>query len=170
MPLSLACDATADVCDALASAHRHGVIHRDVKATNVFVADTTDDAPHRAIKLIDFGAANAVDDEDVGIVLVGTPSHMAPERFTAARGTSHSDVYAAGVMLFHVLTGSVPYRAEGVLELATLHRDAPIPLPSSRRPEAAAADALVAHLLAKDPAQRPTAAAAAAALRALASR
>jgi CheY-like chemotaxis protein len=170
LPLSFACGVTADVCEALASAHRHGVIHRDVKAANVFVADTTDDPPRRAIKLIDFGAANAVDDENVGIVLVGTPSHMAPERFTAARGTPQTDVYAAGVMLLHLLTGSVPYHAEDLADLADLHRDAPIPRPSSLRPELTAVDAVVARLLAKDPAQRPAAAAAAAALRAIAER
>lgn len=168
LSLSVSCGAVADICDALASAHRHGVVHRDVKAANVIVANTADDPPGKATKLIDFGAASSVDEEDVGVVLVGTPSHMSPERFTEPRGTPASDVYAAGIMLFHVLTGTLPFHADAVLDLAKLHRDAPRPRCSTLRPETTAADAILARMCATDPAQRPSAIAASVALRAIA--
>jgi|GEM_PF-818273 len=168
LSVSVSCGAVADVCDALASAHRHGVVHRDVKAANVIVANTADDPPGQVTKLIDFGAASSVDEEDVGVVLVGTPSHMSPERFTEPRGTPASDVYAAGIMLFHVLTGTLPFHADAVLDLAKLHRDAPRPRSSTLRPETAAADAILARMCAIDPAQRPSAIADSVALRAIA--
>jgi CheY-like chemotaxis protein len=168
LSLSVSCGGVADICDALASAHRHGVVHGDVKAANVIVANTADDPPGKATKLIDFGAASSVDEEDVGVVLVGTPSHMSPERFTEPRGTPASDVYAAGIMLFHVLTGSLPYHADAVLDLAKLHRDAPRPRSSAQREGTGAADAILARMCATDPAQRPSAIAASVALRAIA--
>jgi CheY-like chemotaxis protein len=157
LPLHEACGAVADVCDALATAHRHGVVHRDVKALNVFVATLDDESPRTTIKLIDFGAAGSIDEERTGAVLVGTPTHMAPERFVDPRGTPASDVYAAGIMLFQLLTGAVPFQADDVAALARLHQSAPIPLPSSRRAHVDVADDIVTATLAKEPSARPSA-------------
>jgi CheY-like chemotaxis protein len=157
LPLHEACGAVADVCDALATAHRHGVVHRDVKALNVFVAALDDEGPRNVIKLIDFGAAGSIDEERAGAVLVGTPTHMAPERFLDPRGTPASDVYAAGIMLFQLLTGAVPYQSDDVATLARLHQSAPIPLPSSQRSGIAGADDIITATLAKEPSARPSA-------------
>lgn len=158
-PLSVAfvCASVADVCDALAAAHRHGVVHRDVKALNVFVADVDDDGPHTTIKLIDFGAAADLDDDRTGAVLVGTPSHMAPERFLDPRGTPASDVYAVGVMLFQLLTGAMPWVADDVQGLARHHQGTPVPRPSARREGLADCDDVVAAAMAKEPSARPSA-------------
>lgn len=157
LPLHEACGAVADVCDALAAAHRHGVVHRDVKALNVFVAALDDEGPRSVIKLIDFGAAGSIDEERAGAVLVGTPTHMAPERFLDPRGTPASDVYAAGIMLFQLLTGAVPYQSDDVTVLARLHQSAPIPLPSRQRSGIDVADDIITAVLAKEPSARPSA-------------
>jgi CheY-like chemotaxis protein len=166
LPLAEACRVVADVCAALACAHKAGVVHRDVKALNVFCA-TSDDA-NEVVKLIDFGAAGTVDDPKGGVVLVGTPTHMAPERFTDARGTPESDVYAAGVLLHHCLLGAVPFTSNDVDALATMHRTVEPRPPSRSRPGLEPVDPIVLRMLAKIPERRPTAAQAATALRGLA--
>lgn len=163
-----ACGVVADVCAGLAACHREGVVHRDVKAVNVFLADDDPDEP-RVTKLVDFGAACAVDDVRQHELLVGTPTHMAPERFADARATAQSDVYAAGVLLHHLVTGALPFVAKDVDSLAHLHQTAPPPLPSQLRPELlAGVDDAVARLMRKNPAERPTAREAAVLLRSIA--
>lgn len=157
LAVDFVCAAVADVCDALAAAHRHGVVHRDVKALNVFVADVDDDGPHTTIKLIDFGAAADLDDEATGAVLVGTPSHMAPERFLDPRGTPASDVYAVGVMLYQLLTGAMPWVADNVQGLARHHERTPVPRPSARREGIVDCDDVVGAAMAKEPSARPSA-------------
>lgn len=165
LPPKDACRVVADVCAALACAHQVGVVHRDVKALNVYCADTHEG---EVVKLIDFGAAGTVDDPKGGVVLVGTPTHMAPERFDDARGTPESDVYAAGVLLHHCLLGTVPFACNDVDALARMHRTVE-PWPASRsRPELAPIDAIVLRMLAKQPERRPPAAEVTTALRALA--
>ncbi|HEY1097628.1 MAG TPA: protein kinase [Myxococcota bacterium] len=157
LTVPVACGSVADVCDALVAAHRHGVVHRDVKALNVFVAAVDDDGPRTTIKLIDFGAAGSMDEDRGGAVLVGTPSHMAPERFGDPRGTPASDVYAAGVMLHQLLTGQMPYVADDVAALARLHQTAPVPRPSDKLPFLDVCDDVVVAMMAKEPAERPRA-------------
>jgi CheY-like chemotaxis protein len=163
-----ACGVVADVCAGLAACHREGVVHRDVKAVNVFLADDDPDEP-RVTKLVDFGAACAVDDVRQHELLVGTPTHMAPERFVDARATAQSDVYAAGVLLHHLVTGALPFVAKDVDTLAHLHQTAAPPLPSQARPDLlAGVDDAVARLMRKNPAERPTAREAAVLLRSIA--
>ena len=146
-----ACGVAADVCAALAACHNEGVVHRDVKAMNVFLADVDGDVDvdvadvdgvdvagvvagaggRRCPKLLDFGAACAVDDVRQHDLLVGTPSHMAPERFSDPRATPASDVSAVGVLLHHLLTGALPFIAKDVEGLAQLHQTQRPPAPSS---------------------------------------
>ena len=168
LAVPVACGSVADVCDALAAAHRHGVAHRDVKALNVFVAVVEDDGPRTMIKLIDFGAAGSLDEDRGSAVLVGTPSHMAPERFLDPRGTPASDIYAAGVMLFHLLTGAMPFSADDVPGLARLHHGQAVPRPSTLRAGLEVCDEVIAATMAKDPSARPSAKALATWLRQLA--
>ncbi len=168
LPVPVACGVAADVCAALAACHRHGVVHRDVKAWGVVLAQEDPDTTP-VTKLCDFGAACAVDDVRQHELLVGTPSHMAPERFDAPRATPESDVYAAGVLLHHLLTGVLPFVAEDVGALARLHQTARPPVPSSLVEHLpAGVDDTVGRLLRKNPAERPSAREAAVLLRSIA--
>ncbi len=157
LPVSLAFGITADVCAALAAAHRFGVVHRDVKALNVLLSvEDPEDPP--VVKLCDFGAACSVDDPSAGDLLVGTPSHMAPERFEDPKATPASDIYAAGVMLHHLVTGGLPFIGSDVTALARLHQHNSARLPSSIVDGLpAGVDDAVGRFLRKAPAERPTA-------------
>jgi CheY-like chemotaxis protein len=168
LPVVVAFGIVADVCAALGAAHRFGVVHRDVKALNVLLAvEDPEDAP--VTKLCDFGAACSVDDPGAGALLVGTPSHMAPERFDDPRATPASDVYAAGVMLHHLVTGVLPFVGSDVQALARLHQHNAPRSPSSLVDDLpAGVDDAVARLLRKAPADRPSAREAARLLRSIA--
>lgn len=151
---------------ALAAAHREGVVHQDVKASNIVLAETHDGQLHP--KLIDFGAAAELRDKPSYVVL-GTASHMAPERFATGACDAKGDVYAAGVLLYQAVTGRLPFAHEDIEELARLHASATAVPPSQVRPALSPAwDAALTRLLAKLPAARPTATEAAALVRALA--
>lgn len=155
LPLHDACDIVAHVCDALASAHRHGVVHRDVKARNVVVVEG--DGGARQIKLIDFGAACTVDDDGGGVALVGTPTHMAPETFLSTKGQPAADVYAAGVLLVQLVMGALPFVGDTVEVIARHQRKTPPPRVSMVNPSLAPIDELVYAMLDKEPAGRPSA-------------
>lgn len=167
LAVEVACGVAADVCAGLAACHKEGVVHRDVKAMNVFLADVDADAA-RQTKLLDFGAACAVDDVRQHDLLVGTPSHMAPERFVDPRATPASDVYAAGILLHHLLTGALPFIAADVEGLAKLHQTQKPPAPSASMALPAGVDDAVSRLLRKNPADRPSARDAATLLRSIA--
>ena len=103
----------ARVAQALAHAHREGVVHRDVKPANVMVDPETD-----SVKVTDFGIARITDAHRTrtGMVL-GTPSFMSPEQMAGRRVDGRSDLYSLGVMLFQLLTGALPHRSESMAEL-----------------------------------------------------
>jgi len=114
------------VCEAVAFAHRHLVVHRDIKPSNVLVAET-DNGPR--VKLLDFGIAKLLDAEP-GLTLtdaegrVMTPEYAAPEQVRGEAVTTATDVYALGVLLYELLTGTRPYQLESrvrqAVELAIL--------------------------------------------------
>jgi serine/threonine-protein kinase len=142
---------------ALDHAHRHGVIHRDVKPANVLV-----DWAAATVKLADFGLAR-VDDglqTDTGIV-PGSPAYMAPEQLAGAVPTARSDLYGLGVTLFQLLTASLPYEAASMGALLRQVSEAPVPDLRRLLPEAPPELAgLTSRLLAKRAADRPADAAA----------
>jgi eukaryotic-like serine/threonine-protein kinase len=140
------------VCLALAYAHRNGVIHRDVKPANVILQrDGT-------AKLLDFGIARDETRVDTSLTgtgaLVGTPPYMAPERFRGLSIDGRSDIFSAGVMLYLLLTGKLPFDADYPAVMDQIMRFDPPP-PSELVPDCPASlDAIVARALAKSPAER----------------
>jgi serine/threonine-protein kinase len=135
----------------LGAAHERGVVHRDYKPSNVLLN------AYGISKLADFGVAERAEPEvetDPDATMpggVGTPAYMAPEQWDGAPARPVTDIYAVTASFFECLTGKVPYSADTVYELEEKHRTAPIPL--AEVPEQV--QQLVAHGLAKDPAERP---------------
>ncbi|MFY1827364.1 serine/threonine-protein kinase [Myxococcus fulvus] len=145
---------------ALGAAHEAGVVHRDLKPGNVFLAQGLDGT--RTVKLVDFGIAKLMRNADgpttVDGTILGTPEYMAPEQVRGNTVSFATDLYAVGVMAFHMLTGERPFKGEQ-LQVLFAHIEQPPPLPSSRTPGLPAEfDTLLLHLLAKDPALRPVSA------------
>lgn len=140
----------AEVAEALAAAHRHGIVHRDITADNVMLT-------HGGVKILDFGIATTVGapDEDGDGMTFGTPAYVAPERLDGRQARPATDTYALGVLLFEMLTGQPPFPAETWEELASTHREKLPPLAVPGLPGAVAT--LCHHCLSTDPQQRPTA-------------
>jgi len=142
----------SQLAGALAHAHEHGLVHRDVKPANVLFDD--EDRP----KLADFGIARAADTHaitDTGTI-IGTAAYFSPEQAAGEDAEPASDVYSFGVLLYRMLTGRLPFEAESPLELARLHRDATPPPIDTVRPDAPRDLARIAtDALAKDPRERP---------------
>lgn len=142
------------VLSALAAAHRAGLIHRDIKPENVLIADDG------RVKVADFGLARAVSADTqhtvTGGVLIGTVSYLAPELVVSGRADARADVYAAGVVLYELLTGAKPHEGESPIQVAYQHVHADVPAPSSVVPGLPAyVDALVARATARDRELRP---------------
>jgi tRNA A-37 threonylcarbamoyl transferase component Bud32/dienelactone hydrolase len=143
-----------DIVDAVAHAHRHGVVHRDLKPDNVMIAE-------RHALVVDFGVAKAMRDAtahhdltSIGISL-GTPAYMAPEQAAADPGTDHrADIYALGVMAYEMLNGKPPFTGAPQAVLAAQITTAPPPLLEARPEVPPAIAQLVMKCLEKDPARR----------------
>lgn len=155
--------ASALVCQllrALDAAHMAGVVHADVKSDNVLVSTGRDG--HDIAILIDFGIARLADrpsPEDAGDepVLSGTPEYLAPEVIAGTPPTAASDLYAAGVVLYELLTGETPFHGGSAATIFQRHLDEDAIAPSSRCPDAEispALDRVVLRALAKDPTMR----------------
>ncbi|HYP66959.1 MAG TPA: protein kinase [Thiobacillaceae bacterium] len=156
LPLDLALDTAIQMADALAFAHEHGIVHRDVKPGNVIVLED-----RGAIKLTDFGIAhiNAAQSETRAGVLVGSPRYMAPEQITGKPLDGRTDVFSAGVVLYEMLTGQAPFTAPDLhMLLYRIVNETP-PLASRLRADIPAeVDRLLARCLAKQPNLRPASA------------
>ena len=140
------------VCAGLEAAHEAGVIHRDLKAGNIFVGFERVDP---RVTLLDFGVAKLLQPDvpqaDLSASMrIGTPSTMAPEQILGGTIDPRTDVYALGVLLFLVLTGRLPFVASDPLELQGLHLLAPPPRVSDYAAASPAIDKLVQAAMAKD--------------------
>lgn len=159
-PLSprAALDILEPVLLALAEAHGKGLIHRDVKPENVIIND------NGTVKVADFGLARAVSSQTVTStqgVLLGTVAYLSPEQVERGIADARSDVYAAGLMLFEMLTGTKAFTGETPIHVAYQHVHGGVPTPSSRVAGLPPAlDDLVAVATARDPDERPADAAA----------
>ncbi|MDM7891884.1 serine/threonine-protein kinase [Curtobacterium caseinilyticum] len=157
---------TAETLDALASAHAQDVTHRDVKPDNVLLATPWTPGATGEVRVSDFGIATVMADRQRTTTgLLGTPQYMAPESISQGRSGPAADVYGAGVMLYELLAGRTPFAGPGT-DFAVAYRHVTSDPPRLDVPEPLWA--AVSTMLAKDPAGRPAAADAAAALRRLA--
>lgn len=148
---------TCEVLDALAHAHAHGTVHRDVKPSNVMITKSG------AVKVADFGIARVVDATTLTVTgfTVGTPGYMAPEQVLGRPVDARGDVYAVGCLLTELLTGSVPFIGDTPLNVMYGHVHQAPPRPSERNPEVPRdLDEIVLGALTKDPQDRPPDAAA----------
>ena len=148
-----ALDIMDSVLQALASAHRAGIIHRDVKPENVILREDG------TVKVADFGLARAVTTQTTTAqtgMLLGTVAYLSPEQVERGIADARSDVYAAGLILFEMLTGSKAFTGDTPIHVAYQHVHGSVPSPSSRVPSVPAElDALVALATSRDPDQRP---------------
>jgi serine/threonine protein kinase len=148
------------VCSALEAAHARGIVHRDLKASNIFIASVASgengsQQPKRVVKLLDFGIAKLLhpDAAEAGLTMVGTrlgtSYTMAPEQIRGDALDERADIYALGVVLYHLLTGQYPFRAETMADIERQHLEAPPPRPSHAAPLSPALDAVVLRSMEK---------------------
>ena len=118
-------DIVTQACQGLDYAHRHGVVHRDVKPGNLLVSDAD------VVKLADFGIARATDQSSITQVgsVLGTAAYLAPEQARGEEAGPRADIYSLGVVSYQLLSGRLPYEAASLSELALKQqRESPIPL------------------------------------------
>ena len=157
LPIGTAVAYAKQLLEALRFAHRHGIIHRDIKPHNVLVStDQHAKANEPRLKVTDFGIARHGPSQmtEAGSIM-GTAQYLSPEQARGAPVTAASDLYSAGIVLYEMLTGKVPFSGDSAIEIAMKHvNDLPTP-PSSLRPEIPPElDQIVLRALAKDPADR----------------
>ena len=157
MPPARALALMEPVVSALAAAHRSGLVHRDIKPENVLIADEQSGG---RVKVADFGLAKAISADTqhtaTGGVIIGTVSYLAPELVVDGTSDARADVYAAGVVLYELLTGTKPHAGESPIAVAYKHVHEDVPPPSLlARGIPAYVDALVLRATARDRDQRP---------------
>jgi serine/threonine protein kinase, bacterial len=139
------------VLGGLAAAHRAGLVHRDVKPENVLISDEGE------VKIVDFGLVRAV--AEAGItsdsVILGTAAYLSPEQVKDGNASPRSDVYAAGIVAYELLTGQTPFSGDTALSVAYQRLDTDVPAPSSVISGVPSQlDELVQRATARDPASR----------------
>ena len=147
---AFAVNVVEQVAAALDAAHEAGLIHRDVKPSNILITE------HDFAYLIDFGLARTAGEEGVTTAgnTLGTVAYMAPERFEAGYADPRSDVYALTCVLYECLTASRPYPADSLEQQITRHLVSPPPRPSATEEKLAAFDDVIAKGMAKESDER----------------
>ncbi len=145
----------ASVLAALGAAHQAGMVHRDVKPENVLISKDG------RVKVADFGLARAVEQSNQGLTrtgtLMGTAAYLAPEQIEKGTADARSDVYAAGIMLYELLTGGQPHTGETPIAIAYQHVTEDVPRPSHFLPNLPPeVDGLVTKATERDPRYRPS--------------
>jgi len=139
-------------CAGIGYAHRAGLVHCDVKPQNLLVT------PDMRLKVTDFGIARAlatIQPDEQSDIVWGSPQYFAPEQASGAAPSPASDVYSLGIILYELLTGTLPFRAASAADLAHLHVEAEPPPISELLPEVPPAlEQILNKVLAKEPAQR----------------
>ncbi len=150
------CAWSIQIARAVAVVHDAGLIHRDLKTSNIFLAQRRDG--EEIIKLLDFGIARPEEGSELTAtgVALGTPSYMSPEQVRNTVVDRRSDIYSFGVLLFKLLTNRLPFTGEPI-QVAMAQCTSPAPVPSMVAPEAGISpelDALVLRMMAKAPDER----------------
>jgi serine/threonine-protein kinase len=153
LPEPVAVEYAVQIASGLAYAHRQGLLHRDVKPANILV--TGDDV----VKLSDFGIARAVSEHTLGVtqpgMVMGSVAYISPEQAQGKDLDERSDLYSVGVVLYQMLTGTLPFTGETPVAVALKHVSEPVPpIDTAALGVSPAIAAIVAKLLRKDPADR----------------
>jgi serine/threonine-protein kinase len=148
-------EVAAQILDGLGHAHRHGIVHRDVKPTNVLVADGRE----ICVKLLDFGLAQFAEAETLTAAgdVPGTLAYISPERLAGQEASFAADVWAVGVLLWEALAGYHPFWASSPIETARRIEAGPPPLETVRPDLPRRLSDAVTRATAVDPDRRPTA-------------
>ncbi|MEZ4232971.1 MAG: protein kinase [Polyangiaceae bacterium] len=159
LDIGLAALYTLQVCEALAAAHSAGVVHRDIKPANIFLTRSGDGSP--VAKVLDFGISKVTSDMGVSSltqtqVSMGSPLYMSPEQMRSARDVdARADVWSLGVVLYEMLTGTLPFVADSMPQLCALVLENTAPPMRIVRPDLPEElEPVVAKCLEKDPAKR----------------
>jgi serine/threonine-protein kinase len=128
LDLGLALDYTCQICNAVDHAHRQGVLHRDLRPSNVLVSSSG------LVKVADFGTSRFLEIAAHGTTVIGSPPYMAPEQFMG-KAVFASDIYSLGVTMFQMLTGELPYETPTPSDLDRLLRGEMLVAPRLRNPK-----------------------------------
>ncbi len=148
LPLDEAARIVSQVAEGLDHAHRSGVIHRDVKPSNIMLDSAGD------VYITDFGISKLVEGsaQFTGSGIIGTPAYMSPEQGLGQPIDHRTDVYSLGVVLYQMVVGEVPFQAETPMAVVIKHIHEPLPLPSQVRPGLpAAVERVILKGMAKNP-------------------
>ena len=128
LDLTQALDYTCQICNAVDHAHRHGVLHRDLRPSNVIVSGSG------MVKVADFGTSRFLEIAAHGTTVIGSPPYMAPEQFLG-KAVFASDVYSVGVTMYQMLTGVLPYATPSPADLDRLMRGELLTSPRVKNPK-----------------------------------
>jgi serine/threonine-protein kinase len=128
LDLTVALDYTCQICNAVDHAHRHGILHRDLRPSNVIVAE------NGMLKVADFGTSRFLEIAAHGTTVIGSPPYMAPEQFKG-KAVFASDIYSLGVTMYQMLTGVLPYDTPSAADLDRLMRGELLTAPRLKNPK-----------------------------------
>jgi len=118
LPLGKSISMATQICEGLTEAHRLGVVHRDLKSSNIMIDK------EGSVRIMDFGIARSLEPEGItgSGVMIGTPEYMSPEQVEGKEVDRRSDIYSLGIILFEMVTGRVPFKGETALSIAMKHK------------------------------------------------
>jgi serine/threonine protein kinase len=157
LPFPTAVDYVLQACEALSQAHQAGIVHRDVKPSNLLISSRPNGSA--LVKLLDFGiskVSSAPSTSTDATALLGSPLYMSPEQLISSRDVDkRADIWSVGVVLFELLTGALPFVGDTIPELCVHIRELPAPSPRVRRPDLPVdLEAIVLRCLEKQPSGR----------------